>query len=211
MNFDPSRIKITVTTPVVRIKRLSKDEIAKMLQIPLKDVTSRNRSKTNDLSNHTEKEIIDSKSTSGTMRMETAQPAKRVKFSSSTKCSEIRKETNSQSTSDAIRRETEQAAIGVKLNSTPGTNTLAIIEFKENEVIWAKLKGHPHWPAKIVGYENKKFEIFWFNDYRRSKVFRSQIFKFNQSNFETFSKTKKIGFEAAVKEAILYGKALSST
>lgn len=85
-------------------------------------------------------------------------------------------------------------------------NTIAIIEYRLNEIVWCKLKGHPHWPGKIVGCEKQKFEILWFNDYRKSKVFRSQLFKFNDQNFGEFSRNSKIGLEKAIKEAIIYGK-----
>lgn len=219
IDFNASRISVTVTTPVVRIKRLSEEDIAKILRISCNDVTSKNRSKTNDLLNHIENEKMNSQLISNTVRCETEKPAKRLKVNFSNTCSEI--QSDSQLPSSVICLQTEQPAKRLKLSSTPNSsvvqntdsqsaiNTVAVVEFTPDEVVWAKLKGHPHWPAKIVRHENKKYEIFWFNDYRKSKVFRSQIFKFNQFNFEKFSKTKKLGFEAALKEAILYGKAIS--
>lgn len=136
---------------------------------------------------------LNSASTPGVSSDEKEQPAKRVRFNCTTKYSEI------QNVEQPVKRTNK------KIDPPNSQRTIAIVEFNENEVVWAKLKGHPYWPARIVSFEKNKFEIFWFNDYRKSKVFRTQLLKFNQTNFEEYSKTKKIGFEAAVKEAILYG------
>lgn len=88
------------------------------------------------------------------------------------------------------------------------SNAVAVMQFTPNEVVWAKLRGHPHWPAKIVTIENNKFEIVWFNDYRKSKVFRSQLYKFHDY-LDEYRHVRKIGFEKALKEAILYSIAMS--
>lgn len=84
-------------------------------------------------------------------------------------------------------------------------NTVANIEFLRNEVVWGKIRGWPHWPARIVEFENKRIEILWFNDYRRTKVFRTQLFKF-YPNFNEFAQkfSSNIGLETAAKEALLY-------
>lgn len=80
--------------------------------------------------------------------------------------------------------------------------------FRVGQVVWAKLRGFPCWPAKIerIGGEKKQFiEIFWFNDYRRSKVFRSQLFDFHK-HFARFAIgfENHIGLETAAKEALIY-------
>lgn len=80
--------------------------------------------------------------------------------------------------------------------------------FKVGEVVWAKLRGFPCWPArieKIIGDKKQLIEIFWFNDYRKSKVYRSQIFNFHD-NFSQFSKEfeSHVGLETAAKEALIY-------
>lgn len=38
-----------------------------------------------------------------------------------------------------------------------------------------KIRGWPHWPAKVLRIERRRFEVEWFNDYRRTKLFRSQM------------------------------------
>lgn len=84
---------------------------------------------------------------------------------------------------------------------------MAIPEFKLKEIVWAKIKGFPHWPAtveKIYGKTNQMAEIFWLNDYRRSKILKTQMFKFVK-NFDMYAKDydKYIGLETAVKEAMI--------
>lgn len=85
---------------------------------------------------------------------------------------------------------------------------VALMDFKVGEVIWAKMRGYPAWPAKIeriYGANHQMVEIFWFNDYRRSKILKAQCSKFH-SEFETNSKifNKHIGLETAAKEAMIY-------
>lgn len=88
--------------------------------------------------------------------------------------------------------------------NTKNENIVSVLEFARGEIVWGKLRGWPHWPAKIKRIEQKKYEVVWFNDYRKSKLFRSQIYKFCK-NFDEFSKKfgKTIGLETAAKEALL--------
>lgn len=71
------------------------------------------------------------------------------------------------------------------------TLTVAKPQFAIQEIIWAKLKGHCHWPATIKRMTETAsgldmYEIKWFNDYRHTKVYRTQMFKFLE-NFERFA------------------------
>lgn len=82
------------------------------------------------------------------------------------------------------------------------------IEFKLKDIVWAKIKGFPAWPAiiKEIKYGQRiSFEIEWFNDYRRSTVNKTQMYNFC-ANFERFSVnfSKHIGVETAAKEALMY-------
>lgn len=82
------------------------------------------------------------------------------------------------------------------------------IKYKVGEVVWAKIRGFPGWPARIediFGGKRQMFRIFWFNDYRYSNVYINQIFKFH-SYFEQFSKpfNSHIGLETAAREALMY-------
>lgn len=82
---------------------------------------------------------------------------------------------------------------------------LAEIEFKINEVVWAKIRGYAHWPARIKAFSNKMVIVVWFNDYRTTKMYRSQLFKF-LNNFDEFAKKfdSVVGLEKAAKEALIF-------
>lgn len=87
-------------------------------------------------------------------------------------------------------------------------NEIAELEYSIGEVIWAKMKGFPCWPAKIESIKSGKkpsYDIVWFNDYRRSNVFKTQTYKF-YPNFERFSPkfSTHIGLETAAKEALIH-------
>lgn len=191
------RIKVSVSYPVVRLKKLSENEIFKMPNLGETETKFNSNLKRNsDISKtimtrakrqklHHDPELISTVHSPNhfALNKNTCQPESRP-VAEVTLC-----------TSSKMNSLVDPTEIG---------NTVSLIQFSMDEVVWAKLKGHPAWPAKIVGFENKRFEILWFNDYRRSKVFRSQLFKFNNANVEKFSKAKNVGVETAIKEAILY-------
>lgn len=88
---------------------------------------------------------------------------------------------------------------------------MAQIDFKIGEIVWAKIKGFPHWPCVIRAFHKNMAIVFWFNDYRQTKIYRTQLFKF-LPNFDTFSKlfSQKIGLETAAKEALIaYGQQMA--
>lgn len=62
----------------------------------------------------------------------------------------------------------EQESMAATLNSASNDEKLMIapIIFKPGEVVWAKIKGFAHWPAKIKSFPSGKMVIVvWFNDY----------------------------------------------
>lgn len=91
-------------------------------------------------------------------------------------------------------------------NSEEKMNSNIVAEvYGLNEIIWGKLKGSVHWPAKIIAILPRQYEVIWLNDYRKSKLFRSQMCKFTNSNFKQFSCNfgTTIGVETAAKEALI--------
>lgn len=85
-------------------------------------------------------------------------------------------------------------------------NIIAKIEFKIDEVVWAKIKGYPAWPAKIKSFASSKMVVvIWFNDFRVTKVYKTQLFKFLK-NFYKFAKSfdNSIGLKEAAQQALLY-------
>lgn len=87
----------------------------------------------------------------------------------------------------------------------PTVKTIAKFEFKIGEAVWCKLKGSSHWPARIISFDGRRYDVYWFNDYRQSKVYHSQLFKFEPNIHEFSKKFEKIqGLETAAKEALIY-------
>lgn len=100
--------------------------------------------------------------------------------------------------------------IANKLPNSPPKNMLTIAkpDFKINEIIWAKIKGSVHWPAKIDRILSKSngtimYDVIWYNDYRRSKIYKLQAVKFLE-NFEKYSERfdDVVGLKTAAFEAM---------
>lgn len=90
--------------------------------------------------------------------------------------------------------------------------TIEQIQFQVGEVVWAKIKGSAHWPAKIKCFSNRMVIVVWFNDYRTTKIYRSQIFKFLQ-NYDNYSKNfgNVVGLQKAAHEALIYYGSMAAT
>lgn len=122
--------------------------------------------------------------------------------------SKTRSMTKSQSQNDKPQvEEGNTPNIHENLSEKKSTKAIAQIEYSAGEIIWAKLGHWPAWPAKIdriYGVPNQMIEIVWFNDYRRSKLHRANVFKFFKY-FDQFSSAANstIGLECAVKEAVI--------
>lgn len=95
-------------------------------------------------------------------------------------------------------------ASGPNQGNNASNGTVANFPFKIDEVVWGKIRG-PHWPCRIIGIGDRWFEVEWFNDYRTTKLYRSQLFKFCP-NFEIFSEkfTTTVGLKDATEEALHY-------
>lgn len=97
-------------------------------------------------------------------------------------------------------------------NKQSDVNTIALMPFVIGEVVWGKIRGWPHWPARIVKIHSPpytktpiRYEVYWFNDYRTTKLFRSQVYNYNQ-NYEIYTKKCEttIGLKTATREALMY-------
>lgn len=88
----------------------------------------------------------------------------------------------------------------------PSTKTdIAKIDFQVGEIVWAKIKGSPEWPAEIISFSSSKMVVVrWYNDYRVTKMYRGQLFKF-LINFDMFAKNfdVNIGLKTAAQEALI--------
>lgn len=80
-------------------------------------------------------------------------------------------------------------------------------------LVWAKLKGYPFWPAKVMRYEPSKalrevdgqVDVRFFGAHDRSWVPTSQVFMLSKE-IPTPAKNKKGGFEYAMEETELHIK-----
>lgn len=108
----------------------------------------------------------------------------------------------------------DSAQPSIEKCSSAEANVVARIDFAVGDVVWAKFKGFPHWPARITAFTSKLMvEVFWFNDYRRTRIYRTQLFTF-LPHFEEFSLKfdDHIGLRTAAREAMIYfGNSLQLT
>lgn len=89
-------------------------------------------------------------------------------------------------------------------NHLPHNNIVAKIEFRLNEVIWCKIRGWPTWPCRIRAFVKNMAIVVWFNDYRTTKVYRTQLQKF-LINFDKHAKNfdSNIALKTAAREALM--------
>lgn len=85
------------------------------------------------------------------------------------------------------------------------SSKVACYPFIIDEVIWGKIRGSTHWPAKVLSIGKRTFKVEWFNDYRTTQLYLSQMYKFC-INFHKFSLKfdTVVGLKDAAEEALLY-------
>lgn len=100
-------------------------------------------------------------------------------------------------------------SLPIQPTTTDVENTVCKVQFKVGEIVWARIKGFPAWPAKVIAFpSNKMALVTWFNDYRKTKLYRTQMFKF-LLHFDEFAKRfgDSVGLETAAREALIsYGQ-----
>lgn len=135
-----------------------------------------------------------------------------MKHTSLDECSKRnkRKLTTKESEQPSKKRKTNDRIESIKNDKEssvpPIPQTIARIEFRVGEVVWAKIKGSPHWPAKILTlHSNRRAEVVWFNDYRKTKIYQTQLFKF-LIHFDEFAKkfNDTVGLKTAAQEGLMY-------
>lgn len=191
-NIDESNSQQIVERPIVMAKRITRATSTKSKNIPSTALKSERVTRaTSTKSKNIESTLLQT----GNI-VETS--LKRKADSSEMKASKKRKVTKQYSVSLECDPSTSQ-------KSNEKVETVAEIDFKIGEIVWAKIKGFPHWPAEIVTFHsNKMLEVVWFNDYRKTKLYKTQLFKF-LTNFETFSTNfdNAVGLQTAAKEAMI--------
>lgn len=109
--------------------------------------------------------------------------------------------------------QTDQMVASTSSDQTGSVNTVGKVEFKVGEIVWARIKGSPHWPAQIKSFHSTKMvNVVWLNDYRRTRLYRTQMYKF-LINFDAFAKRfhDTVGLETAAREGLMkYGENLGA-
>lgn len=232
ISFDVSKIKVTVTSsmdidrfPVVRIKRLSQLDISKYTQLK-ENITSESadssitkhnlKNKTTHIKQNKAAYIKQNNENTYLTRSKTKGSVGNLKRKSDLILTEMKNSKKQKKTDDELpisemkpsekQKISEASQLDEKQNSkTKECNIVANLLYSIDEVVWGKIRGWPHWPARVTSIEQNKYVVTWFNDYRKSKLFHTQLFKF-YPNFESFSNkfSSSIGLETAAKEALLY-------
>lgn len=211
IDSDLNKIKVTVSEsrtdlydsytnrfPLVRLTRLSKYTIEKYTQNIITTTHNHNNNKTETTANrnHSDlKSLLKTKRKSDLGSEALTIPKKQKLAKGNGLPQTIQKV-------DANEICTEKRKDSTEIN---GNNVVSNLTYTLNEVVWGKIRGWPHWPARITSIEGRRYQVQWFNDYRNSKLFRAQLFKFYK-NYDEFSKpfAQKVGLETAAKEAVIF-------
>lgn len=59
-------------------------------------------------------------------------------------------------------------------------------EYFVGDLVFAKVKGYPPWPARITGIEKGKYAVFFYGTYEHASVKNNELFEFSAANQENF-------------------------
>jgi len=75
--------------------------------------------------------------------------------------------------------------------------------FKSGDLVFAKVKGYPAWPARVtnpVDEKGLKYHVFFYGTYETAVVPKDGIWIYNQATKEKYGKQKRKGFSEAIVE-----------
>lgn len=106
----------------------------------------------------------------------------------------------------------EMAALSASLEDIQG-------EFGHGELVWAKIKGHPMWPAFVMDEKHADacgleapvrdgtLPVQFFGSYERARISSKQVMSFSRGLLcKLYSKCKKMSFDQGLEEAERYLK-----
>lgn len=86
--------------------------------------------------------------------------------------------------------------------------------FNIGDLVFAKVKGYPAWPAKLTKYNNKKFNVYFYGTGETANIKLEDLFPYAQSKekFATERNMKRANFREAVEqiEAALNGEDIAA-
>jgi len=81
---------------------------------------------------------------------------------------------------------------------------MANTSFNVREIIWAKIRGYPWWPAVIMGTEDdnkeKKYKVQFIGDGTHASLAKKCLEKF-EKGFQLYSNTKKKDLSESINKA----------
>uniref|UniRef100_A0A1A9VPU6 PWWP domain-containing protein n=1 Tax=Glossina austeni TaxID=7395 RepID=A0A1A9VPU6_GLOAU len=83
-------------------------------------------------------------------------------------------------------------------------------QFNIGDLVFAKVKGYPAWPAKITKYNNKKYNVYFYGTGETANIKLEDLFQYveNKEKFATEKNMKRTNFREAIQqiEAALNGE-----
>ncbi|XP_073816575.1 JIL-1 anchoring and stabilizing protein isoform X1 [Musca autumnalis] len=83
-------------------------------------------------------------------------------------------------------------------------------QFNIGDLVFAKVKGYPAWPAKITRYNNKKYNVYFYGTGETANIKLEDLFQYkeNKEKFATEKNMKRNNFREAMEqiEAALNGE-----
>ncbi|KAI9578188.1 PC4 and SFRS1-interacting protein isoform X1 [Glossina fuscipes] len=83
-------------------------------------------------------------------------------------------------------------------------------QFNIGDLVFAKVKGYPAWPAKITKYNNKKYNVYFYGTGETANIKLEDLFQYveNKEKFATEKNMKRTNFREAMQqiEAALNGE-----
>ncbi|XP_054737106.1 PC4 and SFRS1-interacting protein [Anastrepha obliqua] len=83
-------------------------------------------------------------------------------------------------------------------------------QFSIGDLVFAKVKGYPAWPAKITKYNNKKYSVYFYGTGETANIKVEDLFQYAESKekFATEKNLKRSNFREAIEqiEAALIGE-----
>lgn len=83
------------------------------------------------------------------------------------------------------------------------TKKAAAKSFKEGDLIFAKVKGYPPWPARVTAAadaKGTKFSVFFFGTYETANVKRDEMWLYDDASKARYGKQKRKGFAEAIDQ-----------
>lgn len=75
-------------------------------------------------------------------------------------------------------------------------------QFNIGDLVFAKVKGYPAWPAKITRYNNKKYNVYFYGTGETANIKLEDLFQYaeHKERFATDKNMKRNNFREAMQQ-----------